>query len=172
VSLWINTNGKLIFNSSGNIVECNECPCVDDPPLIDGCVQCPDGVAQYWELPIAGVTNGICVVCSDLNRTFNIPWIGGCTWTTGNFLTDCGTNQRWTFFYGPKLAAETTAPIGDAWRLRYTLQGVGTLSEGQWYIHPDDFDCTGPNILTRVFTNFQRCSNFPLTVTIEPTFPP
>ena len=69
-SLWLN-DGKIVVNEQGQVVLCAECPC-DSPYYV--CEECPDGLAECWELTVAGVTGGtpneMECDCSAVNGTF------------------------------------------------------------------------------------------------------
>ena len=110
--LWLNSEGKVITDSQGRPILCDECPCeVED--LIMTCASCPDGTHQYWNVTIAGATGG----WTNINGTHLVPYLGGCSWDNNNIGYAFGNpaNVVGVGFSNTILAIYITNPFVTTW---------------------------------------------------------
>lgn len=155
----------LCFNLVAKTIDSDECEgspntvCVE--PILD-CPPCETGIAECWELVVAGVVDGTCSGpgsdCSIVNGVFKLrprsPFFG-CVFVdsdVGNVaICDLSASPPWNISF----------PGGSHVFL-------GSYDSVLYKIAVGDFDCNGPNIFTRIDPGFGRCTGHPSTLTIEP----
>lgn len=132
-----------------NCTECCGTPLV--PAICGDCTLMP----YQYKVTLAGIADGSCNLCDEnFNGTFTITKFGNentCLWLLDlGFFCD-GTNGI-TLFYNP----------GGYWEF-----SIGSSSFNTYRLAPEDFDCTGVNVMPLV-TDAGYCTNLPATVTLTP----
>jgi hypothetical protein len=142
--------------------------------IATSCSHCPVALFQ-WKFTLSGITNGVCLNCGALNKTWVLTYSPSCqiaqpcTWDSGgpgtkgnvNYCLD-GIGDRWFLVYSNfngfngwhlVLAQSCTVNLGGGAALAdYQLQGA--------------FNCLGSNTFG-LFSN-PGCNNMPATITIVP----
>lgn len=176
--------------------ECDTNP--NPPPIITGCSECTGSqIARYWELTVAGITNGTdCISCNRANGTWILlvdpdhPCTSGpCLYGTLQAGLSCCTDEE----YGECTGAgwPPASPGQSMWRMFIDDVG-GTDVEldligwenppfcstggiyARWTLPIASFDCVGPNTLNidPGFSQTNLCDNYPATLTVTPTNAP
>lgn len=106
------------------------------------------GLKDY-KVTIAGATNGTCSDCANMNGTWTLTYVSGCTWEYSS-LTLCGAARTLRF----------SRSIGNTW----VLQIVGRMM--QWTVTlGSPWDGVTPLTLN---AGFASDCNLPATVTVQP----
>jgi hypothetical protein len=118
---------------------------------------CPafDEVAEFWSFSVAGLTDGTCSDCGNLNGDWlllHAPIVGPCTWLGPNVP-----------FCGPLSQGRWVLNVVDG----NVRLGVSDPGVGLWELPVSSFDPLGPNVMELV-TDFETCEGLPATITIEP----
>lgn len=162
MSLWFKSGTEtLVVNSSGNLVNCHQCPC-DGFGVVPGCAECSGNMAQCWELTVAGVSNQDCTDCSLRNGTFTLSCSFCFCGRTSPTVTRCSESGDAT---GSLWALDYDGGTSE-WTLSVASTG-GTGFEVIYTISAIDFDCVGTNEFTFDSSN-SSCTNWPSTLTITP----
>jgi hypothetical protein len=148
MSFWLN-NDKIVVGASGNPVECATCPCGMD--CVCTCSSCPDGAPSQWTFTLTGITNVGCVGCTNLNTTFTLNYVSGCTWSAD--VDICSATRTITFVY-----------VAGFWVLT-----IPTLPADAVYNLSDASpDCLVAKTLSLVSSSDFGCTGWPATVTVTP----
>ena len=172
MSLFTN-DGSLVIDGDGDAIDCGDCPCDGSASLstsiAPGCDDaCPDGVAECFELTVAGVTDNACTFgdCTPWNGTFVLvgrPRIGGeiCLHDTDD--GDVGNVSV--------LPLPCVGSASGTWQLvkgviLWQLEAVAGTTHARYEIPGNVFDCHGSTEFALVFDD-TTCTNWPSTLTLQ-----
>lgn len=149
-TFWLK-DGKLLVDATGKPILCETCPCTTGMACICTCTSCPDGAPAEWTITLAGILNGLCGDCDNLNTTFTFTYASGCIWACP--LEFCGGDPDFiTFSYS-----------GTSWELQFPASAGSTA----YSVAEAAGDCTAVKTLAFVSTGLS-CINWPLTVDVIP----
>lgn len=154
--IWTRDGQGIILDATGQVINCEDCPCGDDLET-EECLDCPDGeLAKCWDLAVAGVTGS--GECSLANGTWVlIPGAGTpnttCCRTVATGLSG-GAFWQWSLCY---------ASATDLWLLNFH---AGSTTRASYRLDANLFDCLGSNTLP--FVTSTGCGNWPESLTVDP----
>lgn len=162
MSFWIKSGtNKLVINSTGKLVNCEDCPCGEELDISLECGICLNGISRCWSITIEGVTgSGNCTAANgthiiDMDRVPNEHVIFVCQ---GASPIVSGTTYQWVLYRDSTLSKWNLVWDGDA------NFGDSALA---FYELPDaDFNCLGETVFSK--TSDSCGGSFPATVTITP----
>jgi hypothetical protein len=118
-------------------------------PETDGCSACPDGAAVQYRFSLAGISNGVCTDCANLDGDVTVTWVGGCTWQSPG-VSVCGQPPvPWVLTIGAS-TIDLDGPISLIYH----------ASRGGW-------DCLSPLLMPILFSG-PACVGYPGSVTLTP----
>lgn len=150
-----------------------DCPCCLTGPCATFKCGDPDPSPVTWEFAIAGITNGTCTDCSNLNRTYTL---------VDNPVAAAGCHDWEELGIDPGVNCSTGFPPVTFVRLRcqFCLSGDGSKKwQVQIFIEDNslialyeksgNLNCCGDNVFDRITVQDSNCNDLPLTITLTPS---
>lgn len=145
------------------------------------CAPCGGALPAQWTLTLSGISNNVCSACASLNATWVLDYapgepsnISGALPPLANYQANC----RWSVITDI-CGTHATSGSGDYYTGRIKLfvyfdnkfylyiGGRGAASIAGAYIQPATFNCSGPNVMTRISAS-NDCNGMPSTITLSP----